>query len=342
MPLSQMQLPHSNNPDNSNNPNRAHPFTGGTNGTNVTGATSSHRSRRRRRHAGAVPAGGRRAVHRPPLLSGAAGLRPGTISALVLVVLISLTVAGNAGAFTRTWEFLDYGAGVLSLVSLTGTVLWGLAATDRLLLHSSHRLLAQGVHRGLATAGFGFLALHIWVKVQNQETSATAAGVPFTDAHQPLLIGLGTLAGYLFLTVAATGAVRSAFASGGRSHWWRALHMGAYPAWGASLVHGLKSGRPASGWVTVAYALCLAGVAVVLAVRLRSRRRGVAARRNAVSPPDLRIVPPPEPEYPPRAAAYAARQGAERMERFGRRFDAPTQQFDPPTQRFDSSTGWRP
>ncbi|MDW6057778.1 hypothetical protein SAZ11_06610 [Streptomyces sp. FXJ1.4098] len=52
-------------------------------------------------------------------------------------------MAGNAGAFTKTWAFLDFGAGVLALVSLSSAVLWGLAATDRLILHSKHRLLAR-------------------------------------------------------------------------------------------------------------------------------------------------------------------------------------------------------
>ncbi len=198
---------------------------------------------------------------------------PSARPALPAAILLLLAVAARSGVAERTQEFLDFGAGVLSLVSLTATVLWGLAATDRMLLGSAHRLLAQGVHRGLAVSGLGFLALHVWVKVAEGHTSGTAVAVPFTDAGRPLLVGLGTLAGYLFLVVAVTGAVRSAFASVGRSRAWRALHIGAYPAWGAALVHGLHSGRPANGWVTAAYALCVAGVAGALLLRLRWNRR---------------------------------------------------------------------
>ncbi|WP_327418153.1 hypothetical protein [Streptomyces sp. NBC_01233] len=241
--------------------------------------------------------------------------------------IVSFAVAARAGALTHLWDFLDYGAGVLSLVSLTSTVLWGLVASDgRLLLGSGHRLLAQGVHRGLAVAGLGFLALHIWVKIAEQRTTAASAAVPFTDVGQPVLIGLGSLAGYLFLAVAVSGAVRSAFATKGRSLWWRALHFGAYPAWGASLVHGLKAGRPADVWVTAAYALCLAGVAGVLAFRLKSRISDVTSRPptpQAVTQPPVvlaavprprrgtRPVPfdrpaaPPRPDDPPRTAVYA-------------------------------------
>ncbi|MFD4871340.1 hypothetical protein [Streptomyces sp. NPDC058412] len=249
------------------------------------------------------------------------------MTSAVGAAVVSLVVAARAGALTQLWDFLDYGAGVLSLVSLTSTVLWGLVASDRLLLGSGHRLLAQGVHRGLAVAGLGFLALHIWVKIAEQRTTAASALMPFTDIGQPVLIGLGSLAGYLFLAVAISGAVRSAFATKGRSLWWRALHFGAYPAWGASLVHGLKAGRPADVWVTVAYALCLAGVAGVLAFRLKSRMDDVTSRpagpqtapqpsvplaavprpRRGTRPiASGRPAPPSRPDEPPRAAVYAS------------------------------------
>ncbi|MFD7032224.1 hypothetical protein ACFWAR_29765 [Streptomyces sp. NPDC059917] len=276
-------------------------------------APRSHRALRTRRHAGAATAAavGRRALRRPPLLSARGGPHPGALAAAALAALVSLGVAARAGALTHLWDFLDYGAGVLSLVSLTSAVLWGLAATDRTLFASGHRLAAQGAHRGLAVAGLGFLALHVWVKVAESHTTATAVVVPFADPDQALLIGLGTLAGYLFVAVAVSGAVRSAFATKGRSMWWRALHMGAYPAWGASLVHGLKSGRPASGWVTVAYALCLIGVAGVLALRLRGRLRAAPAQpaRAAAAPAPAASGSPGEG---PGAARSFVHQPAER------------------------------
>ena len=207
----------------------------------------------------------------------AEGPRPNALRGLGLASLLALIIAANAGALQRTREFLDFGAGVLALVSLTATVLWGLAATDRMLLDSGHRLLAQAVHRGTAVGGLGFLGLHIWVKVAEGRTSATAALVPFTDVGKPLLIGLGTLAGYLFLVAAITGAVRSAFASRGRSRWWRALHMCAYLAWCAALVHGLRSGRAAADWAVAGYLLALAGTGVALALRLVGPRSATTA-----------------------------------------------------------------
>ncbi|MFD6184432.1 hypothetical protein [Streptomyces goshikiensis] len=280
----------------------------------LTRTPSSHRARQTRRHAGAAPAAaaGRRAFRRAPLLSAGGGPRPAALALGALAALISLGVAARAGAFTRLWDFLDYGAGVLSLVSLTSAVLWGLAATDRKVLTSGHRLLAQGVHRGLAVSGLAFLALHIWVKVAESHTGATSIFLPLADRNKPVLIGLGTVAGYLFVAVAASGAVRSAFATKGRSMWWRALHMGAYPAWGASLIHGLKAGRPAAPWVTVSYGLGLVGMAVLLAIRLRARLR--AKPTPADTPATAKPAPPAAPgrQGPPRAPRPLVRQPAER------------------------------
>ncbi|MBZ4017207.1 hypothetical protein [Streptomyces purpurogeneiscleroticus] len=196
-------------------------------------------------------------------------LRP----ALPAALLLFLAVLVRSGAADRAADFLDFGAGVLALVALTGTVLWGLAATDRRVLASGHRLLAQAVHRGTGVAGLGFLALHIGVKVARGQTTGRAAALPFADGARPLLIGLGTLAGYVFLAVAVTGAARTAFTGRAASRWWRALHMAAYVAWGAALVHGLRAGRPASGWVTAAYATCVAAAALALAYRLRAPGR---------------------------------------------------------------------
>ncbi|MGW7575423.1 hypothetical protein [Streptomyces sp. NPDC054765] len=201
--------------------------------------------------------------------AGTAVLRP----ALPAALLLFLAVMMHAGAMDGLLNFLDFGAGVLALVSLSVTVLWGLAATDRMVLHSGHRLLAQAVHRGTGVAGLGFLGLHIWVKIAEGHTDATAAAVPFADGARPGLIGLGTLAAYVFVSVAVTGAVRGAFTGVTASRWWRGLHMSAYAAWGLALVHGLRAGRAAAGYALIGYAICLVAVAVRLALRLRDSRR---------------------------------------------------------------------
>ncbi|MDX3849370.1 hypothetical protein [Streptomyces sp. AK02-01A] len=200
-----------------------------------------------------------------------------TVAALVLVPLLAVA-AGDA--FRAA---LDFTTGVLSLLSLTAAVAWGLIATDRLLLSPRHRLLAQGVHRATAVASLGFLVLHVTVKVTLGHVALIGALVPFglgvsgTDG----LIGLGSLAGLLMIVAATTGALRSAFAVPGRiAGRWRATHMLAYPAWCFALMHGLYAGRAPATWVTTMYCLSLVGVASAVSLRLLPRplQRRVADR----------------------------------------------------------------
>ncbi|MFD3514522.1 hypothetical protein [Streptomyces sp. NPDC058657] len=207
---------------------------------------------------------------------------------------------------------LDFTGGVLALVSLTAAVAWGLVATDRLLLRPRHRLIAQGVHRATAAASLGFLLLHLTVKTALGHVSLLAALLPFAGglSGTAVLIGCGSLAGLLMVVAAATGALRSAFATPGSVPGrWRALHMLAYPAWCAALVHGLFSGRPADAWVVTMYALCLASVAAALSLRLLPARlkRSIVARAlpTPLAVPRQRLPAARRPHTAPSAPRHA-------------------------------------
>nr|WSW69282.1 hypothetical protein OG461_25540 [Streptomyces sp. NBC_00995] len=190
----------------------------------------------------------------------------GGLTVAVLVVLPLLAAAGSDGVRAT----LDFTTGVLSLVSLTAAVGWGLLATDRLFLSSRQRLIGQAVHRTTAAASLGFLLLHVTVKVSLGHVALLGAVIPFGlgAGGTAGLIGFGALAGLLMVVAAATGALRSAFAGPSKvAGRWRALHALSYPAWCAALVHGLYAGRPPAVWVVVMYSLCLVAVAAVLCLR---------------------------------------------------------------------------
>ncbi|WP_240138559.1 ferric reductase-like transmembrane domain-containing protein [Streptomyces sp. MUM 178J] len=197
--------------------------------------------------------------------------------ALVLLPLIAV-VGGDA-----LRAALDFASGVLSLVSLSASVAWGLIATDRLLLSPRHRLLAQAVHRTTAISSLAFLLLHVTVKVSLGHVALIGALIPFSlgVTSTEALIGFGSLAGLLMVVAGTTGALRSALAGNVRTAGrWRPLHMLAYPAWCFALVHGLYTGRPAAGWVVAMYSLALLGVAAVVSLRLLPAplKRTIAAR----------------------------------------------------------------
>ncbi|MFS8197109.1 cytochrome b/b6 domain-containing protein [Streptomyces sp. CWNU-52B] len=190
----------------------------------------------------------------------------GGVMAAVLLLIPLVVVIGGDGLR----DFLNFGAGVLSLVALTLSVLWGLVATDRVFLNTRQRLIAQAVHRTTAVSSVGFLLLHVSVKLALDHTSAIAAVVPFGLGVSGTggLIGFGTLAGLLMVFTALTGALRSAFASPVQvAARWRAVHMLAYPAWCSALIHGLFAGREAKPIFVILYSLALVAVMGALALR---------------------------------------------------------------------------
>ncbi|MFE9681629.1 cytochrome b/b6 domain-containing protein [Streptomyces sp. NPDC002701] len=233
----------------------------------------------------------------------------GGATAAVLLLIPLVVVIGGDGLR----DFLNFGAGVLSLVALTLSVLWGLVATDRVFLNTRQRLIAQAVHRTTAVSSVGFLLLHVSVKLALDHTSAIAAVVPFGLGVSGTggLIGFGTLAGLLMVFTALTGALRSAFASPVQvAARWRAVHMLAYPAWCSALIHGLFAGREAKPIFVILYGLAL--VAVICALALRAAplpfKRKVARRVLALLDNGNNTRPFRE-EFPGRRAAEIPRGG---------------------------------
>jgi DMSO/TMAO reductase YedYZ heme-binding membrane subunit len=208
------------------------------------------------------------------------------------VVLLLIPVAVLVGG-DRFRDFLNFGAGVLSLVSLSCSVIWGLVAQDRVFLNTRQRIIGQAVHRTTAVASIAFLLLHVTTKIALDHVQLVGALIPFSLGVTGIegLIGLGSLAGLLMIFVGITGALRSRFASPAPvAARWRAMHMLAYPAWCAALLHGLYAGRAAKPIFTILYGLAVLGVTAALALRAAPRpvKRQVADRIAAFMGSDER------------------------------------------------------
>ncbi|MFF3329636.1 cytochrome b/b6 domain-containing protein [Streptomyces sp. NPDC002888] len=194
------------------------------------------------------------------------------VASAVVLLLIPVVVLVGGDAFR---DFLNFGAGVLSLVALSCSVIWGLVAQDRVFLNTRQRIIGQAVHRTTAVASIAFLLLHVTTKIALDHTVLIAAIIPFSLGVTGIegLIGLGSLAGLLMIFVGITGALRSRFASPAPvAARWRAMHMLAYPAWCAALVHGLYAGRAVkSPLFTYLYMASLLVVMAALALRAAPR-----------------------------------------------------------------------
>ncbi|MFE3657984.1 hypothetical protein [Streptomyces sp. NPDC059165] len=183
----------------------------------------------------------------------------------------------------QVMAFLDFFAGVFTLLSLTAVVACGLAATDRLVLTPRLRVAVQSVHRATAVAALGFLAIHVAVKVVERHAAPQAAVIPFAGGTA-LAVSLGTIAADLLVLITATGVLRGRFA-GGHPGLWRVLHSTAYICWPISLAHGLTAGREAHPWVLWGYGLFAALVGLALMVRALShlgRHRSRSRRQRSI------------------------------------------------------------
>ncbi|GAA4684573.1 hypothetical protein [Phytohabitans rumicis] len=204
--------------------------------------------------------GSRRKFPRLPLL--------GAVGFLALAMWAASTTFGGALASVYVFAFLNFFAGVFTLVALSLTVMGGLVATDRFFLKIGHRVFFQGLHRATAIIAIVFLGLHISMKVLSGSATLIDPFVPFANLANPLYVGLGTIASYLMVSVFWTGIIRAKFAGSGKPWMWRTLHSGAYLAWPAALGHGLNAGRDAKTWVVLSYGACIVGVVIALLVRL--------------------------------------------------------------------------
>ena len=185
---------------------------------------------------------------------------------VVLVAVLVLTKAGR-DIDAATQRFMLYYAGVLALVGLTGSVLLGLLATDRIVMTPGHRVMAQAVHRAFSFGTLAFLIIHIITEILAQRSHVIDAAVPFLSPYRTFYIGLGTIASDLIVLLAVTSILRKRFTEHGKAWRWRAIHYASYVAFVFAVLHGLLGGRTAKPYVDWSYGFAIAVTALGLAVR---------------------------------------------------------------------------
>ncbi|HEV7466285.1 MAG TPA: ferric reductase-like transmembrane domain-containing protein, partial [Candidatus Dormibacteraeota bacterium] len=180
---------------------------------------------------------------------------------------------------TLLW-YTTRGAGVVSMVLLSGVMALGMLTRARAGGRRWPRFLTAALHRDLSLMALVFLGLHIVTAVVDPYThlGITAALVPFGSSYRTLWLGLGTIALDLMLAIAATSLLRSVV--GRRA--WRAIHWLAYACWPVAVVHGLGTGTDAgSPWMSGITVLCVAGVLSAAAYRLLSPGDPLAGEKRA-------------------------------------------------------------
>jgi sulfoxide reductase heme-binding subunit YedZ len=180
---------------------------------------------------------------------------------------------------TLLW-YTTRGAGVVSMVRLSGVMALGMLTRARAGGRGWPRFLTAALHRDLSLMALVFLALHIVTAVVDPYThlGITAATVPFGSYYRTFWLGLGTIALELMLAIAATSLLRARIGQRG----WRATHWLAYACWPVAVVHGLGTGTDAGSlWMSAITVVCVAGVLSAMAYRLLSPGDPLAAEKRA-------------------------------------------------------------
>ncbi len=166
---------------------------------------------------------------------------------------------------TMLW-YATRGAGVVSLVLLTGVVVLGIVSAMRWQTAAWPRFLTTGFHRNLALMTLVFLAIHIVTAVVDPFTALgwNAAFIPFSSSYRRLWLGLGVVAVYLVVATVVTSLLRPLF--GHRT--WRAVHWLTYALWPIAVIHGIGTGTDARfAWMLGIEAVCIGSVVAAVAWR---------------------------------------------------------------------------
>ena len=171
--------------------------------------------------------------------------------------------------------FATRGAGIVSLLLLTGVVYLGILGALRWQTRAWPRFATTGFHRNLALMSVAFLGIHIVTAVVDPFTSLgpLAALIPFSSSYRTLWLGLGVLALDLGAAVLVTSLVKNRI--GRRA--WRAVHWLGYAAWPLALLHGIGTGTDvAAPWMVALNLACLAVVGSAVLIRVTTGGSGPA------------------------------------------------------------------
>jgi sulfoxide reductase heme-binding subunit YedZ len=186
---------------------------------------------------------------------------------------------------TALW-YATRATGLMALVLLTLTMVFGLTTTTRARARNWPGFAQQEMHRRISILSVVFLGLHVLTSVMDTFVNIPLAAVviPFTSKYQGFWVGLGAVALDLMIAVFVTSLLRERM----RPAIWRAVHWLAYLSWPVALAHTFGMGTDAGeGWVIVLGIVCGLSVAAALGWRLRAASRQASARTAHASVPGL-------------------------------------------------------
>jgi len=183
------------------------------------------------------------------------------LAAIALGIIIGATGPRAANALAATWEtnrtmlpwVFERLFAFLAYFAVTGSVVYGLLLSTKLLDAIAHRPITFTLHQDLASIGLGLAAVHGMLLALDKSVPFTLAqiAVPGMAPYAPIWVGAGQVAFYLMAIVIASFYLRRRI--GQRA--WRTLHYVTFLAFVGATVHGVlagtDSGTPWAWWIYV-------------------------------------------------------------------------------------------
>ena len=192
---------------------------------------------------------------------------------------------------TRLVAFLSYFA-------ITGSVVYGLLLSTKILDAIAHRPVSFALHQDLAAIGLGLAGVHA-VLLGLDATVPFSLGdmlIPFVAPYRPLWVGIGQLSLYVIAIVVASFYLRRRI--GQRA--WRLLHYVTFLSFAGATAHGILSGSDSgTAWAWWSYVGATALVVFLTGYRIVI---GIVAARQRASRP----TPPATPAGRPATAPFPA------------------------------------
>ena len=176
-------------------------------------------------------------------------------------------------------------SGIVALVLVTMSVMWGLLFSTRLLQGRPSPKWLLALHRYLGGLAVVFTAVHIAALVADGyvEFGPSEILVPFASEWRPEAVAWGVVAMYLLGAVELTSLLQKRLPR----RVWRWVHLASYPVFWMSILHGLAAGADAGTRAYVSGSRIAVLLVVFLTVyRIMTKRRAV--RRPAT--PQVRAV----------------------------------------------------
>jgi sulfoxide reductase heme-binding subunit YedZ len=203
------------------------------------------------------------------------------------IQLVAAAVASGGGSLS--W-YLERLTGFLAYLAITGSVVYGLLLSTKLLDAFAHRPVSFTLHQDLASFGLGLAGIHgaLLGLDRTIHFSLTSLVVPFAAPYRPLWVGIGQVAFYVTLAVVLSFYARRRI--GQRS--WRLLHYATFVAFAGATIHGVMSGTDSTtAWAWWLYVGSSVVVTFLLAYRIaasvsaRARRAAAASARPSIGLP---------------------------------------------------------